>query len=549
MSTDVKLRTVSSIKFEERLGNTIMAKHISSIDSGILSKLSSREAENMSIDTLQRIIDDNMVLKAQLINLYNGTLGTYAGVENIPDDIKAVQGALLDGICYGYNIEKDTVDLYTMNLDVVDSMLKDEKKQTTDYGKKIIEDNLVGRLRSYRIDVSYEMSSEYFSYKIVRHKSVIDMDEESGIVLVPYLEGLRLMQILKFTLDANGTLYTMQYVGDIKKERFITKNSAVLAKFCDDPTAVKGIEPDYFPLKAYFYAPVVGAPSYSSMVTNIHLFRLASLKGNVTEAKMIKFGVEKDDNSMLSFVLTTSIGREMSRIIAEFPEKFDELKPNMPKSNLLGEMTAETFSEIGFKKYMDSLSVKELSVLAEKTPRVRDCVMSMAGVFKGKSFKEIGKDEFDDAVKDSLVRVIIHKSDCSLSSVLCTNNKNILARVYGESYYSYYESKGSRLYKALRMIQEEGCSVTSAFGEMNLMADLSETVLNMCREAVDNGLDLLDDDFVSDVKKEMGIRKSYSSNSNATLVRTITGYITERGVIDYYRSINTDIIVKVMKLQ
>ena len=126
MSTDVKLRTVSSIKFEERLGNTIMAKHISSIDSGILSKLSSREAENMSIDTLQRIIDDNMVLKAQLINLYNGTLGTYAGVENIPDDIKAVQGALLDGICYGYNIEKDTVDLYTMNLDVVDSMLKDE---------------------------------------------------------------------------------------------------------------------------------------------------------------------------------------------------------------------------------------------------------------------------------------------------------------------------------------------------------------------------------------------------------------------------------------
>ena len=147
------------------------------------------------------------------------------------------------------------------------------------------------------------------------------------------------------------------------------------------------------------------------------------------------------------------------------------------------------------------------------------------------------------------MRVIIHKSDCSLSSVLCTNSKSILARVYGESYYSYYESKGSRLYKALRMIQEEGCSVTSAFGEMNLMADLSETVLNMCREAVDNGLDLLDDDFVSDVKKEMGIRKSYSGNSNATLVRTITGYITERGVIDYYRSINTDIIVKVMKLQ
>ena len=47
MATDAKLRTMSSIKFEERLGNTIMAKHISSIDSGILSKLSSKEAENM----------------------------------------------------------------------------------------------------------------------------------------------------------------------------------------------------------------------------------------------------------------------------------------------------------------------------------------------------------------------------------------------------------------------------------------------------------------------------------------------------------------------
>ena len=69
MATDVKLRTMSSIKFEERLGTTIMAKHISSIDSGILSKLSSKEAENMSIDTLQRIIKDNMVLVRRFCNV------------------------------------------------------------------------------------------------------------------------------------------------------------------------------------------------------------------------------------------------------------------------------------------------------------------------------------------------------------------------------------------------------------------------------------------------------------------------------------------------
>lgn len=119
MATKSIVGRVRSTQLEQSLSGTIVADYVPQIDSNFMSLLQNK-GDNIMIPSLGYFMSDIAPeSKNRFINLYNRTMGLEDGVENIPDEVKAVQGALFDGLCFGYDTTSDTVAIYTMNFDLL----------------------------------------------------------------------------------------------------------------------------------------------------------------------------------------------------------------------------------------------------------------------------------------------------------------------------------------------------------------------------------------------------------------------------------------------
>ena len=116
MKTGDLTGTVRSSALEASLGKTLMGTFIPQIDAFLRSSLS-QKGNNIEIPTLGYLFKNIPGMKEPFIELYNSRMGLEKGVEVIPDDLKASQGALLDGLCFGYDLEGGGYALYTMNFE------------------------------------------------------------------------------------------------------------------------------------------------------------------------------------------------------------------------------------------------------------------------------------------------------------------------------------------------------------------------------------------------------------------------------------------------
>ena len=104
MATKSITGEVRSTELEARLGTTIMGGYVNEIDNFFKSIFG--QEKNVSLPTLGYLFETIPELKEKMISKYNMEMGLEKGVEDIPDDLKASQGALLDGLCFGYDINE-----------------------------------------------------------------------------------------------------------------------------------------------------------------------------------------------------------------------------------------------------------------------------------------------------------------------------------------------------------------------------------------------------------------------------------------------------------
>ena len=554
-----RIDIVSTSKLEKKLGQTIMSCYSQDIDDYFLNQLSSNG--KIAIPTLQRFLELAQNYSSDLLEFYLESLG-YEGVGGINTDTMIAQAALLDSLCFVYDSYKDEYTIATMNFELLYDF---EVKY--DMVKQVLTKNRQGIVKAYRVDIEYINSGKEFKFRVVNARdydideSKSDGDGSKRFYLIPYLIAVRLMWIIDKVLSNGNTLRITQDIESmgIEKTRLISKDYDTLSSMCDIPEAVKGLSPKFFPLKGFFYAPVVGASSTSSMLTKINIFDIDIVR-IVTDKDYKKFNVYKRKNSLKELIEDSLIVNKLICIKNADLLDFTYLIDKLPRRNELISQDVGNLSESGISKYLHSLSEEELQEVCSIV-EVSDEVPERMELFSnGRLLNIEDVSNIEELLKKGIVKLVLQKKDCKLSSVICTNNRGILSDIYGSDYVKKYEGFSVKFYSIWSWLKYKFNS-GSSFNDTELKRELNkvgfpsdEEVLQEIKGIVgeDNSskvlLDRCETDLMYYFAEKMGINPKMSNHgegySKVLLARTLTAYIdNDDNPVDYYRYIDKSKII------
>lgn len=528
---------------------------------------------DVRISTLQ-CVSNLLGLEDYFVSVYNKFMAMDKNADNIPNSVKMSQGALFDGLCFAYEIKTGKFNLFTMNYRVLSLLGIDGVDMT----KQVMTKNKAGLAKGYKIDVEYQNGPGKFTFKAVNARLNIDdpledNSPEKEVYLVPLKVVTLAMSIIETFLYSNRVIKTVQEHDGVEKVRFITLNKKTLAAYCDDPTAVQSLEPKFFPLKAFFYAPVIGAPSTTAMVTNINLFNLVTLSGT-SPSELAKNNVTKPENPLRDIFRTQVISNSL--IVAKekqeakgTPEKMEAALANFPERERLGSI--DSLNPTVISSYLHSLSEEDLSKI-ETITKSKTKVNKLTGILLEEP-RQMTAEELKDlkgTLKNHLCRILVQKKDCTLSSITGTNNPNILVDIYGDNYFRRFEAFSSRFYAFIDSImQSRNMELTNVqkvlrtFG-FHYNKKLAGALIDQWENQVvgPQGFDadddikkvwinrakyiLAEDEGISlKASESSSNNSSKSEDSNQVMVRTFGGYIdpVKKKPVNFYRMVDPSKII------
>lgn len=451
--SSLNLESLKSSGLEKRIRSSIFHKNYKVIDSYIEENIR-REGDNFFIPTIQIITDRNPSLEKELLDLYNRKFPI--GTEDIEDEIKILQASVLDGLVVGVNTEKDgELQIYTANIGAifgVDSNSKFNIEKTLELNRKRV-------VHAVRVDIDYT-SEEGFNYKIVSlnkntNLHIVDLENNTGrFHLVPYVAMQRSMAYFKEALDDMRVINVTQDKGELLKSRYITKRGDILAKYSDSEAFAKSLKPSYFPLKGFFYAPVVGASSLTMGVTRIDLIDVCKIE-YVSKIE----NISKPEGGIDSAIKTSSIMTILSNMYDSDVEGYQKIVDNLPVDSIL---TGAVFdvdkgvpSPISMMKYINSLNKEDKSIIENLIPGLDKEMESKKSVLN--NYKKLDPSmytlsEIKEMLKTGVYKFELRKKDCNYSSVTVTNSPELLKKMYGEDYFAKYESTGVRIRGLVNLI-------------------------------------------------------------------------------------------------
>lgn len=558
----VNLETLKSSGLEKRIRNSIFSRNYKVVDAYISNNLK-RKGDNFFIPTIQTILEGNPELERELIDLYNRKF-PMGNTDDIDYEIKLLQASVLDGLVVGINTEKDgDFQIYTANIGTIFGVNNDSKFNLD----KTLELNRKRIVHAVRIDIEYT-SEEGFTYKVVSlnkntNLHIVDLETFEGrFHLVPYVAIQRSMAFFKDMLDDMRVLSVTQDKGEVNKTRYITNNGNILAKYSDNEEFAKSLKASYYPLKGFFYAPVIGASSISTGVTRIDLLDVSNV-GNISESNLPKINKPKDglefsikESCMLS-ILKDMYNRDT--------DSYQELIDSLPNKDIL---TGAVFdidkgvpNPLSVIKYTHGLSRKDLEKVHSLVPGLEEEYNSKKNIFNKHEKidpSSLSLDEIRGMLKKGVYKFQIRKKDCNYSTITVTNSVPILKALYGNDYFAKYESFGVRVRKLENLIKE------SLYNED---IGLIENWLHECGFPVtENNVDKIEMLWGTRVtgnalheelldlfnnKPNTSSRKSTrrsTSNEDLILARVCFASTTAPGSLDFYRYLDMSKVVSVYRI-
>lgn len=486
----------------------------------------------------------------ELVNMYNGTMGLYDVVNEIPDDLKVLQASVFDSLCYGYNTGNETVSIYTLNLSLLGI---DEDPLDDKFLKKVAEQNSLGIVVAYRVDlelVENTNDNSIYDFKLVMPRKPNIIDNEN-IVLVPILVGVRFFTMLKTYMDKKFVLMIKQFMsdGNLIKTRCVTENVPVIAKYSytgDVSLPENLLKSKYDFLNATAYVPSIGAPCTTSMLTGIHPFAVTEIRRLEGASQLKEYGVYKDSKPMETEAKKSIIVRYLNdaaldSVMQVGYQTYINDCPRSDITNLFGASEAVVYS------YLDSLNREELNDCVKRLPK--NYILRAKKISEMYScLRDATKDEIAniyDTLKQHVCKIMLKRKTAGFTSITCTNDSDCLKTIYGDDYFNKYESFGVRV---KRMIYE-----------MRQVSDLESLLVKY-------GFDVKMDALVNFTKENYGKvndenlisgmygiyskkRKTSSDNDNLIMVRCTNATIGENGVVnEYYKFIDITKIERVLIL-
>lgn len=547
----VDLGTMRATDLEKSLKSTIYSKYRKVMDNFILSNLK-KESTNFSIPIVQALVEGGSQLEKELLNLYDRKT-SIEDTSGISDEIKVLQASVFDGLVVGVNIEKGgETAIYTANMGTIFGLDSESKFSF----EKTVDLNRQGIVNAMRIDIEYT-SQEGFSFKPVSlnkntNLKVVNLETGEGrFLLVPYIAIQRAMAFFKDMLDDKRVLEVKQILGDVVKTRYITTREEALVKYCDNEEFARTLKPDYFPLKGFFYAPVLGAPSTTIGKTRIDLISIDDIR-SVTKPK-----VEKARDGLSSLITDSVVQSELVRLSVEDENRYCNLMIRLPHiSEYIEDVGSTVPNTVGVMKYLHSLKEGDyMDAVLEIDKETNTIDRSNALLKVLTSFDKVDKDSFStenvkSLLKDGIYKFTIRKKNCEYSSMIVTNNEDYLKQLYGEDYFGKYESFGTRLYKFENLIKD-GKDINYALkycglsGEDDIQGKVNEI---MSTDLLDkNHHDRLAELFDTSDTSTKKTRRS-SSNDSIILARKCFASLTGNGSVDYYRYIDLSKVESIYRL-
>ena len=544
---------VSCTELENRMQNTIIGSYKGAIDAYIINMLNKKGT--VDIPTLRHFVSMNKDYGTKLKELYVERMEGFKVVK-VDEDTMISQAALFDSLCFVYDSVKDTFVLATMNFDLLYSCGIEY-----DMLNQVIKKNNSGIVKAYRVDLEYNGSSE-FAFKVVNARdfdiddSKPDGSDDKRFYIVPYTFVSRIMEYINLALKQGNVLK----VKVEEKVRFITENKQVLSSMCDIPGAVEGVQSMYFPLKGFFYAPVVGAPSTSAMVTNVDVFKIDMLKiVSDVEAELKACNIKPAKNPTYDLIAETLFCNSMMRLKNANIDSFVETVDSLPKRNKL---LPENFGDVSatkLSKYLHSLPEITRKRLYKKVGLSDEIDRRASFLGTGRAMSEDDLSDLRVTLQNSICKIVIRKKDGKLSSIFCTNCSGLLAKIYGSNYVGQYEGFSVRFrsfYDWLkRNLNANTTTVARFLHKYGLPYDgdaLDNVISCMVKGAVSE--DSAKSRLFSYFSEREGInpRASKAQSENISkareegvlLVRTLDAYIDIDGnAVGYYRNVDISKVV------
>lgn len=567
------INSVRSTVVDEIVGNTILGEYTADIDNFIWNTYNSPSPDGVNFAIPDVISCCNMFegLREKWVKLYDSVLGNTSGVENIPDEVKVIQGSLLDGLVFGYDASTGKFEVYTANFNFTNWGMASETLQGSNYYhpdrvgscicdetycNAIMKSNLSAKFKCLRVDVEYFNGGDEFRYDFVNHRKILLLGDT---YFIPYLPVLRAMKFIEGMMNKNKSLLVLQQVDQGgQKARVITEHKGLLGNYCDDPSCVGILKSDYYPLKGFMYAPCLGAPSTTAMCTSVNLFNLDRVQ-EVSEEDIQKLGIKKPDNPLRSVFSSSEIDACLRDAFEENPDKYWDIVTTLPRSDeFFGGNTYDSDKMIprgAMMNYIHSLKPDELHKVESMIPGVQEGIARKSVILR--SFKEvdknISKDALADLLKNNVCRVVIRKKDCTFSSLTLTNNVDYLKIFYGDNYIRYFESFNVRVNVMINNLRK-GYPIRDCFEDMGFELYYDE----MVREKSLNDItpETLTDEYCHGLRNSLSIyynesiRQGYNLGDDTILARSLFAVIANNGSpVGYYRNITISTIVKLLVME
>lgn len=542
---------VSSI--EKNLENSIIASHKAEIDGKIISLLKTKSSgDNFAIPTVDVLaVEEVKGLDQELISFYNSKMSS-AYSDIIPPTIKLLQAALMDSLMFGLDSETGKISLYTLNIQILFGLSIDGSKLT----EKCFEKNQLGILHAYRIDIDYLGEKEFlFKPVSIQRKNYLYVDR---YYFFPYYYIRRGTEILKTLLDKGCVMKITQETDDLIKERFITNSKKVLQRYSDLPDAVNDLSCSYYPLKGYFYAPVVGAPSTTVMVSKVNLFNLSRVE-NVRGYNEIT--VEKPVDPIRNVVTSECIVKRLEEYSHEDEWEFLDIMNNLPNGEkVFKDDIARGMLDISktVPKYLHTLTMKTIDEVADSIPGCRDLINMYMGIFNKNEYVNltgINRSDLRRLLSEGVYRIVWMSTNCNYSCATVTNNRDVLAKLYGKDYFGKYEGQTVRL-NELRYRVQRGYDIEESLKYCGFPVD--EDLINAAEEfknevtneeSSDIDVNVANVKFKKDVSEATGSTLRAESDTASVLSRTCFAICKGDGTLgDFYRYITLGKVVRMVRI-
>lgn len=545
------ISVVKATQLELRMNTTIINGYSEEIMNYVLSKITSTNG-HIGMPTLHFFLDTFSDVRAKYEEMYISKMQGQKGYEQVDVDTMVAQGFLFDSLCFVFDSQKNTYSLATMNFELLYDL-----DIEYDMLKQVAMKNKQGFVKAYRIDVEYCNDDKEFTFKAVNPRDFdidenkLDTQEGKRFFIVPYTYVMFYMKAVEALLKKGYTLRVHQSLSGIEKIRLITTNQEILSKYCDVPEATKGLTAKFFPLKGFFYAPSIGAPSTSAMVTNINLFNTDVIKNSLPN-DFKTYNITKPSDAVGDMIAEGLIVNKLMTLKAEDIGDFYYIIENLPAKRYFA-ADAENISDGDIAKYLHSLSDFSKKRVYSMLGIEKELARRRAIIGNGRQMTAKEINDIENTFKNGICRVIIQKKDCRLSAVMGTNNKVILQKIYGNPL--KYESFAHRFYMLLNWLSDEGSNLSDdsiddelkylglGYGSEGIKA--VNAYLSSDRGTVDEeNLKEALADIIGVSLKRSNAQVSTNKVSTNVLVRTLTARLDENhNPVDYYKYIDKSKII------